>query len=189
MTIMRNTRTNTLGLIAVGLVILVGIAAVPSAVVELQGGGARVGWLSTEAILRQTPGYASAESTFNAEMSSYQREVARLQAQLDSAGALFDQQQAMLSATVRQERVNELRTMQQQAETRGTELQTRAQQRRAELIAPLEDRIQRVIDGLRAERNLSMLFDVAAPGNNIVSADPTLDLTTVVIQRLNAGGQ
>jgi Skp family chaperone for outer membrane proteins len=34
-----------------------------------------------------------------------------------------------------------------------------------------------------------MLFDVAAPGNNIVSADPTLDLTTVVIQRLNAGGQ
>jgi outer membrane protein len=186
---MRTSRTNsTLGLFAIGLVLVVGVAAVPSAVSEYQA-GPRIGFLSTEVILRQTPGYAVAESTFNAEMVSYQQEVDRLQQQLDSAVALFDQQQTMLSATARQERMDQLRQMQSQAETRGTELQNRAQQRRGELVAPLEDRIQRVIDGLRAERNLSVVFDVASPGNNIVAADPMLDLTSEIVQRLNAGGQ
>ena len=57
-------------------------------------------------------------------------------------------------------------------------------QRQQELIGPLEDRIQSVIDGLRAERNITMVFDVSAPGNNIISADPVLDITSVVVSRL-----
>ena len=40
-----------------------------------------------------------------------------------------------------------------------------------------------------AERNLGVIFDVSAPGNNIVSADPVLDLTTTVVRRLQGGGQ
>ena len=55
-----------------------------------------------------------------------------------------------------------------------------------QLVAPLEERVKGVIEGLRAERNLIFIFDVGAPGNNIVAADRTLDLTTVVVQRLQA---
>lgn len=79
--------------------------------------------------------------------------------------------------------------MQQQFEQRSQELSQRAQDRRQQLVAPLEDRIQRVIDGLRAERNLAMVFDVSSPANSIVSADPTLDLTPLVIRRLSSAGQ
>ena len=121
-------------------------------------------------------------------MESFQAEVEQLQQTFDSAVAAFDQQSPMLSQTARQERMEELRQMQQQAETRSQELTQRAQRRRAELVAPLEDRIQSVIDGLRAERRIALIFDVAAPGNNIISADPTLDLTALVVQRLNSGG-
>ncbi len=166
------------------VLVVAGVGALP----ERQD-GSRIAFVSTEVILRQTPGYREADSTFTAEMAAYRREVETLQRRLDSAVAQFDQQSVVLSPTARQERMQELRRMQQQFEQRSSELSQRAQERRQQLVAPLEDRIQRVIDGVRAERNLAMIFDVASPTNIIVSADPTLDLTPLVVRRLTAGGQ
>lgn len=171
---------------AAALVVLVtvGVAALPS-----QQSAPHVAYVSSEVILRQTPGYREADSTFTAEMAGYRQEVEQLQRQLDSAAQQFEQQSVVLSPTARQERMQELRRMQQQFEQRSAELSQRAQQRRQELVAPLEDRIQRVIDGLRAERNIAMIFDASAPNNSIISADPTLDLTPVVVRRLTSAGQ
>jgi hypothetical protein len=45
-----------------------------------------------------------------------------------------------------------------------------------------------VIDGVRAERNIAVVFDVANPNSTIISADPAMDLTTLVISRLQAAG-
>ncbi len=166
------------------VLVVVGVAALPQ-----PQDAPRVAFVSTEVILRQTPGYRQADSTFTAEMEGYRKEVEILQRNLDSAVAQFDQQSVVLSPTARQERMQELRRMQQQFEQRSQELSQRAQDRRQQLVAPLEDRIQRVIDGLRAERNLAMVFDVSSPANSIVSADPTLDLTPLVIRRLSSAGQ
>jgi hypothetical protein len=41
---------------------------------------------------------------------------------------------------------------------------------------------------VRAERNLAVIFDAANPNSTIVSADPTLDLTALVIGRLQGSG-
>ncbi|MBE0592146.1 MAG: OmpH family outer membrane protein [Gemmatimonadales bacterium] len=175
-----------LGLVAAGVLSVVGVAALPSAPVQ---DGPKLAIVASEIVLRQTPGYAQAESTFSADLASWRLEVEALQRQLDSAATAFDQQSVVLSPTARQTKTDELRGLQQQYQTRATELQQRAEQRRQELVGPLEERIQTVIDGLRAERNLTLVFDVSAPGNNIVSADPVIDLTTTVVRRLNPGGQ
>ena len=175
-----------LGLGALGVLAVVGIAAAPAT----QQDTSRIGIVASEIILRQTPGYAQAESTFNADMESWRQEVEILQTQLDSAVTAFDQQAVVLTPSARQAKQGELRQLQQRYQQRAGELQQRAEERRQELVGPLEDRIQRVIDGLRAERNLVIIFDVSAPGNNIVSADPVADLTTTVVRRLTAtGGQ
>jgi Skp family chaperone for outer membrane proteins len=171
---------------AVGVLLVTGAAAIPTASVQ---DTARMAYVSTEVILRQTPGFAQAESTWNAEVSSYRTEVQSLQQQLDSALTAFNQQAIVLSPTARQEKQSELQRLNEQLQQRTTEYSARADERQRELMAPLEDRIQRVIDGLRAERNLAVVFDVAAPGNNIVSADPVLDLTTTVVRRLTGSPQ
>ncbi len=179
------------GLAALAVLLLVGVAALPAtdsntAVQQ----GPDIAYVSTEIVLRQTPGFAAAESTFNAEMEVYQGEVQTLQQTLDSAVNAFNQQSIVLSPTARQERAEELRGLQQQLEQRTTQLQTQAAQRQQELVGPLEERIQAVIDGLRAERGMSLVFDVSAPGSSIVSADPALDITPIVVQRLTgASGQ
>jgi outer membrane protein len=145
---------------------------------------ARFGWVNSQLIIRQVPGYAAAESTLNAEIAAYRTEVQRMQTQLDSMVRAYDQQQIALSPTSRQAKQQEIRETQQRLEQRYNELQTQASDRERELVAPLEERVKGVIEGIRAERNLLFIFDVGAPGNNVIAADRALDLTAVVVQRL-----
>jgi outer membrane protein len=168
---------------ALAVIVVAGVAAVPGSPQEPRQ-DARFGYVNSEQILRQTPGYAAAESTFASEFEVFRKEIGDLQARLDSTVRDFDQQSVVLSPSNRQAKIEEIRQMQGQFEQRSSELTQRAQERRAELVAPLEERIQGVIDGLRAERNLAFIFDVASPGNNIISADRTLDLTPMIIRRL-----
>jgi outer membrane protein len=150
---------------------------------------ARFAWVNSQLIIRQVPGYAAAESTLNIDIAGFRTEVERMQTQLDSIVRAYDQQQVVLSPTARTTKQQEIREMQQRLQQRYGELQTRAAERERELVAPLEERVKGIIEGLRAERNLAFIFDVGAPGNNIVAADRTLDLTALVVQRLQQAGQ
>ena len=49
-----------------------------------------------------------------------------------------------------------------------------------------DERVQAVIEGIRAEGNYAVIFDVAAMGGAMVAADRSLDITAQVIQRLTA---
>lgn len=173
--------TRPWALIAVTVLLVAGVAAIP------QQPGTIIAFVELDLILPQMPGYAEAESTFAEDVASYQDEVEALRVSLDSAARAYQQQEPMLSPTVRQQRQGELQQMQQQGMTREQELTQRAQERNAELLSPFESRIQAVIDGLRAERNLGIIFNVSTPGNQVISADPSLNLTSVVIQRITGG--
>ena len=174
---------------ALAVIVVAGVAAVPGPRPGQQQDTPRLAYVNSEQILRQTPGYAAAESTFTAEFEVMRQEIQTLQAQLDSTVREFDQQSIVLSPSNRQAKLEEIRQLQDRYQQRSSELNLRAQERRQELIAPLEERIQGVIDGVRAERNLALIFDVASPGNNIISADRTLDLSPTVIRRLRGGEQ
>jgi len=148
-----------------------------------------IAWINSQLILQQAPGYAAAESTFAKEFKAMQDEVEKLQRQLDSAVSLYQQQEIALSPSAKKSKRDELTGMQGRLEQRRTELSNKSQQRERELVGPIEDRVKGVIEGVRAERNVGILFDVSAQGNNIVAADRTLDLTQLVIQRLKGSTQ
>lgn len=57
-----------------------------------------------------------------------------------------------------------------------------AEQRRDELIQPVMDRINTIIEAVRVEGQYHLILDLAA--GSIVAADPALDLTQQVIGRL-----
>jgi outer membrane protein len=152
-----------------------------------QAGGPKIAYVNTQAILKQTPGYVKAESTFTKELANYRVEVQKLQASLDSAASDFDQQSVMLSPTQRAAKRKDLQAQQQKLEQRTQELQQQAATRERELLDPIQSKVNSVIEGVRAAGNYAMIFDVSAPNNGIVTADKTLDLTQRVIQQLKAG--
>lgn len=178
-------------LVAVGRVAAVIVAltagAVPLMAQQAPAGAAanRVAFVNMRRVLAETPGYAQAESTFVREMAGYRTEFQRLQTTLDSSAQAFEQQATLLSQTARTARRRELET-QQQLEQRGQELQQRASTRERELLDPIQTRVVAVIERLRAAGGYSMVFDVSAQTNTIVTADPALDLSERVIADLKA---
>lgn len=170
---------------AVAVWATIGLAAAVPAVARAQAQtGLKIGFISSQQILEQTPGYAAAESTFKKEYQGYQDEVQRLRQQLDSAVQAFDKQSIALSSAARQAKQRDLQQMQQRMEQRTSELQDKSQQRQRELMQPIQARVNGIIQGLRAEGNYALIFDADSPASNIVAADPSLDITAKVIERL-----
>ena len=165
------------------LVCLAALAAAPSAA---SAQGAKIAFINSREILQKTPGYAAAESTYLKEVDVFRTELQKLQTSLDSAVQAFDQQSIALSPAARQTKQRELQGMQQRLEQRNTELQDRARQREQDLLAPIQARVNSVIQGIRAELNYSLILDADAPGGIIVAADPALNITAKVLQRLQA---
>lgn len=161
--------------------------AIAESLTAQQGTPAKVAYVNTQAILKQTPGYVKAESTFTRELATYRVEVQKLQASLDSAASDFDQQSVMLSPSQRAAKRKDLQAQQQKLEQRTQELQQKAATRERELLDPIQSKVNSVIEGVRAAGNYALIFDVSAPNNGIVTADKTLDLTQRVIQQLKAG--
>ena len=64
-----------------------------------------------------------------------------------------------------------------------------AEQRVQPASLPLQDLAQKgliEIEGVRAESNITMVFDVSQQGSNILTADKACDLTQRVVDRLKA---
>ena len=148
----------------------------------------RLVWINSQAVLSATPGRAAAESLFAREMTGYRAEVQRLQAAFDSGVAEYNRAAPAMTPAARTAREEQLRQMQARNQARAQELDQTAQTREAELTAPIMQRVNAVIEGVRAEFNYAFVFDVAAQGNPIVTADRQFDITQLVIQRLQAAG-
>jgi outer membrane protein len=181
-------REHSMRLAVVGtLASLAALLTLTSPVSAQQGGNSKIAYVNTQTILRQTPGYAKAESTYAKEFEGFQAEIRKLQVGLDSVAGAFEQQSAMLSPTQRTAKRKELEAQQQRGEQRAQELRQKIAQRERELLEPIQSKINAVIEGMRAAGNYAIIFDVSAPNSGIVTADRALDLTDKVIQQLKSG--
>ncbi len=146
--------------------------------------GAKIAFVDSRLVLQETPGYAAADSQFTRELGSWRAEIQRLQASLDSAARDFEQSSVVLSPSARDAKRQDLIQQQQTLEQRAGDLEARAGTRQRELLDPIEQRVNAAIEKVRSAGNYAMVFDVGSPGSGIVAADPSLDLTRVVIDEL-----
>ena len=144
----------------------------------------RFAWISSRTILDSTPGYAAAESTFFREYKAMRDEVQKLSQALDSTVQAFDQASIALSPSAKAAKQREVSALQERMTQRSGELDARARARNQELLLPYQNRINTIIQGIRAEGNYAMIFDADAQGNGIVAVDPMLNLTSRVIERV-----
>jgi outer membrane protein len=147
----------------------------------------KIGYINSQEILAQAPGAEEAGRQFDQEMQGYQTELAQLEEELNGMQQRLQQQQLTLSPEAKANREQQLQQRLTEYQQRTEQLQELANQRRAALIEPVMDNINTVIEAIRAEGGYSLILDVAA--GSIIAADPALDLTEMVIQRLQAAEQ
>lgn len=157
---------------------LAGLLVAATSPAAAQQAPARIAFVNVNAIMAEAPGLAEARTTFEAEVQQAQPELERLAAEFDSLTAQFQRQQATLTEAARTQRTTDL-------QTRYTTLQQRQaalQQREQALLAPITRRVEETIEAVRREGGFAVIFDAQQSG--IVAADPTLDLTNRVLDRL-----
>lgn len=150
-----------------------------------------IAYVNTQRIMAESPETAQAQAAFNQEVEQRRLALEQMETRLDSlqqelqrepSGPMSQQAQEERQQQI-QEQLQELFVRYQQE--RATSEQA-VQQRRAELLEPIMERIYNVLQQMREEGGYAMIFDAAAP--TMLVADPALDLTDQALERLRQSG-
>jgi outer membrane protein len=151
-------------------------------------GPIKIGYINSAQLLQQAPGRAEAEAQFEREVGTYRQQIQRMDDSLRTMMAAFDRDASKLDSATRETRRNTIGQREAEYTSRARGLDSTMQARQAELVRPIMQRVQTVIESLRTEEGYSMILDVGAQVNVVVSADKRLDLTDRVLARLKSQG-
>lgn len=174
------------GLIRAGVLALIVGAASASSASAQAAAAPKFGFINSAAILAEAPGRAEAENRFKTEVAAYQAQLQRMSDSLQTMAASFDKEAPKLDSATRVSRAKVIQDRETAYQTRARDLDQQMQTRQAELIRPIMENLQKVIEQVRAEDGYAMIFDVASQTSVIVAADKSLDITPKVLARVKA---
>jgi outer membrane protein len=149
---------------------------------------AKIGYINSALLLQQAPGRAEAEAQFDREVGVYRLQIQRMDDSLRTMMTTFDRDSPKLDSTTRESRRTTISQKEVEYQQRARGLDSTMQARQAQLVKPIMERVQAVIETIRAEDNYSVILDVGAQVSVVVAADKRLDLTDRVLARLKSQG-
>jgi outer membrane protein len=102
--------------------------------------------------------------------------------------AAFDRDAPKLDSAAREARRTSIGQREVEYQGRARGLDSTMQARQAQLVKPIMERVQQVIEAIRAEDGYAVILDVGSQVSVVVAADKRLDLTEKVLARLKAQG-
>ena len=153
-----------------------------------QGTAPKIVYVNSQKIISQAPGRAEAEAQFQKEMDQYKAQVQHMGDTLQSQIADYQKNEATMSVAAKTAREKDLGAKRNAYQQRVQELEQTAQQREAELVRPIMEQINKIIERLRSENGYSFILDAGSQAGVVVAADSSLDVTDQVVKRLVAAG-
>jgi outer membrane protein len=144
----------------------------------------KLAYIRSQDIFAQAPGRAEAESQFNSFVETARAQEKTMGDSINVMLGDYAKAEATLAADVKQTRQQAIRDKQAQFQQRQQALEQQVQQKQGELVQPILERINKIINDLRAENGYAMVLDAQANGGSVVAADKNLDITDQVIARL-----
>jgi len=148
----------------------------------------KIGYINSALLLQQAPGRAEAEAQFDREVGVYRQQIQRMDDSLKTLMAAFDRDAPKLDSVARETRRTSIGQREVEYQSRARGLDSTMQMRQAQLVKPIMERVQSVIEAIRSEDGYSMILDVGAQASVVVAADKRLDLTDRVLARLKSQG-
>lgn len=166
------------------------------AVMTLAAGAAegadRIGYINSEQILSEYEGARDIESQLSASVADWREQAKAMESEIESMLVELSSQRLLLSdeaAAEKQAQIQEKRLAYESFVNDVWGSGGLAVRREAELWQPVIDKINAILEEIGNEDEYLLILDAAgaAPGSVIVYADPSADLTQIVIDRLNRG--
>ena len=144
-----------------------------------------VAYVRSQLLIQEAPGAAEARTTIQREMDKYQAELALAEDSIKNMLTDYQQRSVMLSPDAKKKTEDAINAKKASLDKRAEQYDAAVRKRQQDLVQPIMDKINKILDDLRRERSIGIIFD--ASQQVIVSADTTLDLTSEVLTRLKAG--
>ena len=130
--------------------------------------------VNTEYIMKNVPEYNQALNKVNKYVEEWRKEIEAKQAEVDELRQQYQQESYLLPENLKQRRQDEIRT--KDAELRSLQQQRFApggdlDQRKMELLKPVQDRVYNAIERVAREKNYAFVFDKAGAATVLYVAD------------------
>ena len=145
-----------------------------------QDSSARIGFVSTERILRDAAPAKVAQQKLEAEFSKRDREIQEMAARLKSLGDRMDRDASVMAESERSRRQREFADLEKELQRRQREFREDLNQRRNEELAAVLEKANKVIRQLADVEKYDIVFQEA------VYYSPRIDITDKVLKALNA---
>jgi outer membrane protein len=164
--------------VALGLTALAGFGSVAGAQ------GAKIAYVNTQALMENAPGRAAADSTLAKVSEDFKKQLSKLQDSLNAMALDYQKKEPTLSAALKETRQKAINALETDLQAKNLQLQQQFQQRQQELYAPVTEAVKKVLDDIRQEDGIAIIFSNDPGQSPIVSADKNLDVTDRVVSRL-----
>lgn len=166
--------------------LVLGCTALVTSAASAQTPALKFGYINSTKIMAEAPGRVEAEAQFDKEVAAYRTQLQRMSDSLQTLDSVFQRESPKLDSLTRETRRKSIADREANYQQRAQQLNEQMQNRQGELVRPIMEQIQKIIESVRAEDHYAIIFDVGSQGNAIVAADKTLDVTDKVIARLKA---
>lgn len=150
--------------------------------VSAQATGVKVAYINMQQLFQVAPGRTEAANILEKEKASMQVEFKAMQDSMAKEVEAFDKDQATMTDAVKKTRTQALQARQTRYQERAQKMEQTAQEREQDLLAPIQELMQKALEDFRAEGGYTVIFDIAQAG--IVAIDKNLDQTDKVMTRL-----
>ena len=144
----------------------------------------KVGLINTEQILARIPAYASAQEQLNALNDKYKATIETEMGRIETLYQNYQANRASMSASQRQSAENEIiakeRVVQEKQKIYFGEDGIMAK-KAEDLLAPIRDRVNRVIEAVAKKGGYDLVLDLAALQGVVYKRD-AIDLTEIVTE-------
>jgi outer membrane protein len=150
----------------------------------------KLGFIDSQAVIGAYPGTQDAQATFNTENTAWERQAAALEAEVNRLNQELERQSMAMTQERRTQLTAELQ--QKYAEYQSFIDETwgqngRAYQRNQELMAPIIEKVNTLLEQVGQEEEYDYIFDAASGG--LVYAAPAYDLTPRIIELMGTGDE
>ena len=144
----------------------------------------KIAYVNTEALMAIAPGRAAVDSMLQKEGNEYKAELAKMQDSLNNMVINFQKKEPTMTQTQKDNAQKQMQAYNTQLQAHQGELQQKYQQHQNDLMAPILERVRKVLEDIRIEDGYAMII-ANDPGNQvIVAADKNLDITERVVAHL-----
>jgi outer membrane protein len=162
----------------------------PMLVTLAAGGGAqapsctKIAYVNPQALFQSAPGRVDAQAAYQKETEAYRAELSKRSDALTALVSQYTKDEPKLLPAEKEKRQAAIQAKEDSLRTRQSELESQANERQNQLMAPIMETVRKVLEDIRVEDCYMMIMSSEPGTSPILAADKNLDITERVVARL-----